>query len=1109
MKNKVIRRIFGFIAGAVMCFGILTISAAAQEDIPMDAAESGMDAAFAEEQVQGAAQDVTIGDYTYSIENGVAMIKSFNSTTATEVTVPAEVTYSGTTYKVNTVMDKAYANKTNIKKLIIPAGITNVGNNAFANCTALESITIGGNLADANSNSIATESWKHYTNHSVFLNAGKNASSLTVTFTDDVTVIPAYLFATGGSTTDGTCAHVTKVVIGKSVTDISPCAFYNCYDLNEVAFGSSLVNIGDKAFINNTRLSFPDFTDSIKTVGLYAFSNCSSFDKILLPANVTEIKQGAFAGCTGVKDITVKGNSNIGEDAFEGCTAVTDVTLEGNGSLGLNAFANATALSSVTIKGNLADANSNSIATESWKHYTNHSVFLNAGKNAPSLKVIFTGEAKTIPSYLFATGGSISDGTHACITELVIDKSVTDIGAYAFYDCYDLKEVTFGSSLVNIGDHAFENNVKLSFPVFTDSIKKVGKNAFSNCTSFEKILTSANVSEIQAGAFAGCTGVKDITVKGNSDIGEDAFEGCTAVKSVTLEGNGGLGPNAFANATSLSSLTIKGNLADANVNSIATESWKYYTNNSVFLNAGKNADSFKVTFEDGVKTIPGYIFATAGSVSDGTHACVTDVVIGKSVTDINAYAFYNCYDLKEVTFGSSLVNIGDYAFANDVKLSFPAFTAGIKTVGKNAFSNCTSFDKVVLPTNVAQLQTGAFNGCTGVKDITVKGNTDIGEDAFNGCTAVTAVTLEGNGSLGPNAFANTTSLSTLTVKGNLADAGPNSASTENWRHYRDNAVFLDAGRNASSFTVEFKAGVTAIPAFIFATGATISDGDYVHVKSVYIPVSVKSIGKNAFLNCHDLKKITFGGTAARFAEFTQEDGNDYSAYEIEYENTKYNEKDWDNPNPGKEDEDISSEPESPEVKEAIEENKGAVNDTTGLTEDHSKNKPVYTVSPSQNKAVITVMKGSKFTITGAVTKEFSSESKEVKVNKKGVVSAKKPVKMAAISYLPADGKSKRILYVNVIDPALTTTKASGGTVKKLNLTVKEGSAVDATLSIPLTATVGTIKGKTSNIEGLSIRMSSSGLHITGKAVKSGKITIPVTSMGKTVKVKLIVAASRS
>ncbi len=143
--------------------------------------------------------------------------------------------------KTANIFSYAFENCTGLTNVVCPASLLKIYECAFRNCTHLSSITFHGDVGDCNSNSLRTGEfndggWKYWDSIAVFYNAGVNADSLTVTFAEGVTRVPAYLFATAAAKSDGVYAHVTKVVLPGSLKSVGNGAFYNCYDLTDVYY---------------------------------------------------------------------------------------------------------------------------------------------------------------------------------------------------------------------------------------------------------------------------------------------------------------------------------------------------------------------------------------------------------------------------------------------------------------------------------------------------------------------------------------------------------------------------------------------------------------------------------------------------------------------------------------------------------------------------------------------------------------------------------------------------------------------------------------------------------------------------------------------------------
>ena len=384
--------------------------------------------------------------WTYAVEDGAANILAYHGNDEV-VEIPSQVTIDDVLYTVKGIGEKAFENKTMLKEVIIPKKVSTIGPCAFKNCTNLTSVIIQGNIKDCESASIHDESgnaWDRSSTNSVFYNAGTDAESLTVTFTEGVTYVPAYLFATYGSTSDGVYCRVSKVVLSDTVKTVGEYAFYNCHNLTEIQMGSGIKEIKQYAFSSMDKIRNIILGSSVESIETGAFANNKVLEQVTLPENLKNIGEKAFYNCVSLKNIVCPSKLDVlGASAFENCTGLKEISLpKSNCSIGTCVFKNCTNLTSVIIQGNIKDCESASIHDEdgnAWDRSSTNSVFYNAGTDAESLTVTFTEGVTYVPAYLFATYGEKSDQVYAHVTAVNIPSSVEKIGKYAFYNCYDLK----------------------------------------------------------------------------------------------------------------------------------------------------------------------------------------------------------------------------------------------------------------------------------------------------------------------------------------------------------------------------------------------------------------------------------------------------------------------------------------------------------------------------------------------------------------------------------------------------------------------------------------------------------------------------------------------
>lgn len=148
---------------------------------------------------------------------------------------------------------------------------------------------------------------------------------------------------------------------------------------------------------------------------------------------------------------------------------------------------------------------------------------------------------------------------------------------------------------------------------------------------------------------------------------------------------------------------------------------------------------------------------------------LTSVKFSDNLTQIQDYAFDNCYYLTTLHFPSSLAYIGIYAFRylgwnnNALSIVFPSslkridnyafqysslkeitFNEGLEEIGGWAFYNLStaSLKSIVFPATLKSIDDGAFGSNTKLTTVTFKGTpTSISKTAFNYDTAITTINV--------------------------------------------------------------------------------------------------------------------------------------------------------------------------------------------------------------------------------------------------------------------------------------------------------------------------------------------------------------------------------
>ena len=231
------------------------------------------------------------------------------------------------------IANEAFSGCSRVISIEIPNSVTSIGDMAFANCSSMENITIPNSVT--------------HIGGGAFMFCNKLTSI----------IIPNSITSIEDLTFDH-CIGLTSVTIPNNVTSIGGLAFENCIGLTNVTIPSSVTSIGEDAFwmvtnivYNGTAKGAPWGARYVNgyTEGNYVYSDankstlvsCSLATQgdIMIPNNVTNIADSAFAFCSGLTTLAIPNSvTSIGDYAFSHCDSLFSVILAGNVQLGYSVF---------------------------------------------------------------------------------------------------------------------------------------------------------------------------------------------------------------------------------------------------------------------------------------------------------------------------------------------------------------------------------------------------------------------------------------------------------------------------------------------------------------------------------------------------------------------------------------------------------------------------------------------------------------------------------------------------------------------------------------------------------------------------------------------------
>lgn len=633
---------------------------------------------------------------------------------------------------------------------------------------------------------------------------------------------------------------IPSKIDGYTVTGVE---YMDTSNVRKIVMPDTVTYIGESAFADSSDgvpLEEVVLSKNLKTIGPWAFSGCFELKSIDIPESVTEIENGAFSGCYSLENFNVSKNTDFGENVF-----------------GENFWSSMNALSD--------DYNT-------WLYDDNASDFfvwngcLFAYRGSSKTPIIPSGvcgigdkvfensdiTGVTIPEGVrYINNGAFKECTS--LKSVKFPNSLKRIGSVAFSGCTSLSSVTFGSGLKSIEYYGFSDCESLKKVVLPEGLEKLD-GAFYECYNLENITFPSSLSEIDpersaiydtkwyeniadsapiycGGIFLGFkvgynTPYKNIKINSTYTVRAGTktvyMNECYVDKLTTLNLPDGL-----------KSLTIKSPRNNVNGNYKITK-----------LTVPESVDYVDIEGMSDLKTLKLPTTAKLGAGCFNYCTEIENLTIPKGNIRLEA-SLSHCVKLKSITLPSDTLEVdGTIGSKNLTSVNL----SNVRIL-RDGFNSCTGLTKVNLPDSLLSIE-GAFSGCTNLTTVTGGKNVRYLDSGFSACPK-----LKSFGSIGEN-------LSVLEHNSFKGTAWYNSQ--KDGVVYFKNFAYCYKGTMPKNTQLTFKEGTKAIVGgFIFGdlelTPREVANFEPPVLTKVVIPKSCQYIGYYAFYGCESLKNITLNG----------------------------------------------------------------------------------------------------------------------------------------------------------------------------------------------------------------------------------------------------------
>lgn len=432
--------------------------------------------------------------------------------------------------KLSEIEKNAFSGDEKLKELKLPENLKIIGDSAFSSCSGIKEVNLPASLEE-----IGPHVFKNCKGFStIFIPAGvktisngvfAGATSLTEIIVDENNT--SY-YSEGGVLYYKKAPWLVSYPVAKSdisftvpdnITSIFSDAFNGALYLKHIKLPDGMKRVPDSAFRECLSLERIVLSAEVSQISDFAFSKCSSLKSIELPEALKRIDICAFYGCTSLEYVIIPSTTEeIRNQAFEGCTSLTTVVIpESVNTIGSSAFAKCSSLSSAVIFNNACTiGNSNSFPeTAVIRGYENSTAQTYAEEYNREFAVI-TASGTFGDGFIWVLDGN-------GVLEISGQGAMPDFTSTSqpwgeYKDSISFASV--GNTVTNIGAFAFYDYVSLEGVNLEDctALEKIGNSAFNGCTALENISIPAGVSEIGSFAFVRCTSLESIDVAAENEV---------------------------------------------------------------------------------------------------------------------------------------------------------------------------------------------------------------------------------------------------------------------------------------------------------------------------------------------------------------------------------------------------------------------------------------------------------------------------------------------------------------------------------------------------------------------------------------------------------------
>lgn len=428
-----------------------------------------------------------------------------------------------------------------LQSIVLPKGITTIGDDAFSYNTSLTSIKIPNTVTSI----------------------GKRAFQ--------------------------GCTNLTSIEIPDTVTYIGDYCFSGCNRLQKIKLSKKIQTINQRLLQGCSSLTEIEIPEGVKSIGYAAFISCNKLTTITLPASLTSFNGTAIAGLSRLTEVKVADGNNSfkfengillskdGKTMYMALLTLTEINVPN----GVVSIVGDTLSGSSATKIILPDTVSSNLSGTVFNGMNKLST-IELSSTSKNLKLVdgnlYSYDGKRFIKYMGSSKNfTVPEGVETldsrCITKsmttLNLPSTLKVIEGWSLESMSGVNLLNIPASVTTMYTYSFHANTKLRVAEGNATYKSIDDVLILNKAGTKVIMASRNattynipntVTEIEKNAFYYCTKMISITIPDSvTTIGAGAFYSCSSLKEITIpQSVTSIGADAFLHCGNLTAINIKG-----------------------------------------------------------------------------------------------------------------------------------------------------------------------------------------------------------------------------------------------------------------------------------------------------------------------------------------------------------------------------------------------------------------------------------------------------------------------------------------------------------------------------------------------------------------------